>query len=231
MSWIVKAGKQGKKIVKKLITPAEKHYVGYTRRICAMSFDDGPMGLPASPDRFDGRALTDVLLDTLAQYGARGSFDVIGDTSANYPDEAGKLGSAAWGGVRFDHYPDIHCDEQGGAEHNDRLIRRMLAEGHQITNHGYRHILFGKKPFVYGAREYLPGFDAAVEDLGRLHALMQTRYGYTMTLARPPHYVDKMTGGFTSYDVYDRMGYQYMAASFDGAGWLPSTDPDPEAAL
>ena len=240
MSWIVKAGKQGKKIVKKLIMPAEKHYVGYTRRIervqttrriCAMKFDDGPMGLPASPDRFDGRTLTDVLLDTLAQYGARGSFDVIGDTSANYPDEAGKLGSAAWGGVRFDHYPDIHCDEQGGAEHNDRLIRRMLAEGHQITNHGYRHILFGKKPFVYGAREYLPGFDAAVEDLGRLHALMQTRYGYTMTLARPPHYVDKMTGGFTSYDVYDRMGYQYMAASFDGAGWLPSTDPDPEAAL
>lgn len=240
MSWIVKAGKQGKKIVKKLIMPAEKHYVGYTRRIervqttrriCAMTFDDGPMGLPASPDRFDGRTLTDVLLDTLAQYGARGSFDVIGDTSANYPDEAGKLGSAAWGGVRFDHYPDIHCDEQGGAEHNDRLIRRMLAEGHQITNHGYRHIIFGKKPFVYGAREYLPGFDAAVEDLGRLHALMQTRYGYTMTLARPPHYVDKMTGGFTSYDVYDRMGYQYMAASFDGAGWLPSTDPDPEAAL
>ena len=107
----------------------------------------------------------------------------------------------------------------------------MLAEGHQITNHGYRHILFGKKPFIYGAREYLPDFDAAVEDLGRLHALMQTRYGYTMTLARPPHYVDKMTGGFTSYDVYDRMGYQYMAASFDGAGWLPSTDPDPEAAL
>mgnify|MGYP001534034386 CR=1 FL=1 len=240
MSWIAKVGKQGKKIVKKLITPAEKHYVGYTRRIervhttrriCAMTFDDGPMGLPASPDRFDGRTLTDVLLDTLAQYGARGSFDVIGDTSANYPDEAGKLGSAAWGGVRFDHYPDIHCDEQGGAEHNDRLIRRMLAEGHQITNHGYRHIIFGKKPFVYGAREYLPGFDAAVEDLTRLHTLMQTRYGYTMTLARPPHYVDKMTGGFTSYDVYDHMGYQYMAASFDGAGWLPSTESDPEAAL
>ncbi len=153
MSWIVKAGKQGKKIVKKLIMPAEKHYVGYTRRIervqttrriCAMTFDDGPMGLPASPDRFDGRTLTDVLLDTLAQYGARGSFDVIGDTSANYPDEAGKLGSAAWGGVRFDHYPDIHCDEQGGAEHNDRLIRRiMLAETTRSRIHGFG-ILFGK---------------------------------------------------------------------------------------
>ena len=80
MSWIVKLGKKGKKIVKKIITPAEKHYVGYTRRIervktgeriCAMTFDDGPMGLPASPDRFEGKTLTDVLLDTLAQYGAK----------------------------------------------------------------------------------------------------------------------------------------------------------------
>lgn len=200
-------------------------------RICAMTFDDGPMGLPASPDRFEGKTLTDVLLDTLAQYGAKGSFDVIGDTSENYPDEAGKLGSAAWGGVKFDHYPDIHCDDKGGAVHNDRLIRRMLDEGHQITNHGYRHIIFGKKPFVYGAREYLPGFDAAVADLTRLDTLMRERYGYTLTLARPPHYVDKMAGGFTSYDVYERMGYQYMAASFDGAGWLPSTHEDPEAAL
>ena len=196
-----------------------------------MTFDDGPMGLPASPDRFEGKTLTDVLLDTLAQYGAKGSFDVIGDTSENYPDEAGKLGSAAWGGVKFDHYPDIHCDDKGGAVHNDRLIRRMLDEGHQITNHGYRHIIFGKKPFVYGAREYLPGFDAAVADLTRLDTLMRERYGYTLTLARPPHYVDKMAGGFTSYDVYERMGYQYMAASFDGAGWLPSTHEDPEAAL
>lgn len=180
MSWIVKVGKQGKKIVKKLITPAEKHYVGYTRRIervqttrriCAMTFDDGPMGLPASPDRFDGRTLTDVLLDTLAQYGARGSFDVIGDTSANYPDEAGKLGSAAWGGVRFDHYPDIHCDEQGGAEHNDRLIRRMLAEGHQITNHGYRHIIFQKDGYNMAKRT------PVAFALGEQLALLQ-EYGY-----------------------------------------------------
>ena len=204
MSWIVKLGKKGKKIVKKIITPAEKHYVGYTRRIeqvktgeriCAMTFDDGPMGLPASPDRFEGKTLTDVLLDTLAQYGAKGSFDVIGDTSENYPDEAGKLGSAAWGGVKFDHYPDIHCDDKGGAVHNDRLIRRMLDEGHQITNHGYRHIIFGKKPFVYGAREYLPGFDAAVADLTRLDTLMRERYGYTLTLARPPAALCRQDGG------------------------------------
>lgn len=223
MSLIVKLGKKGKRIVKKFITPAEKHYVGYTRRIeriqttkriCAMTFDDGPMGMPASPDRFDGKTLTDVLLDTMKEYGAKGSFDVIGDTSANYPDEAGKLGSAAWGGIKFDHYPDIHCDNKGGAEHNDRLIRRILDEGHEITNHSYRHLIFGKKPFVYGAREHFHGLDEAVTDLNRLHQLMKDRYNYTMILSRPPHYVDKMPDGFTSYDAYDAMNYQYMAASF-----------------
>lgn len=240
MSLLVKIGKKGKRILKQILTPAEKHYISYTRRleristtrkICAMTFDDGPMDLPCAPDKLDGRSLTDVLLDTLAQYGAKGTFDVVGDTSANYPDVAGKLGSAAWGGVRYDHYPDLNQDQFGGAEHNDRLIRRMLDEGHQITNHGYRHIIFGKKPFVYGKREYLGDFNKAVEDLTRLDNLMKDRYGYTMTMSRPPHYVDKMDGGFTSYDVYDAMGYQYMAASFDGQGWLPSVLTDAKEAL
>lgn len=155
----------------------------------------------------------------------------MGDTSENYPDKAGKLGSAAWGGIKFDHYPDIDCDDKGGAVHNDRLVKRMLDEGHQITNHGYRHIIFGKKPFVYGEREYLGSLEKAVEDLKKLDSLMLEKYGYKITMSRPPHYVDKMQDGFTSYDVYDEMDYQYMAASFDGAGWLPSVLTDESAAL
>ncbi len=240
MSMLVKLGKRGKRLVRKLLTPAEKHYVGYTRRIervaagrrvCAMTFDDGPMDLPASPDLFGGRAMTDVLLDTLSEYGAHGTFDVVGDTSENYPDEAGKPGSPAWGGIRYDHYPDFGQDAHGGAAHCERLIRRILDEGHQLTNHGYRHILFGKKPFVYGARAYLGTLDAAVADLQKLDALLRERYGYAMTMGRPPHYVDRIGDGFTSYDVYDRLGYQYLAASFDGAGWLPAAQADPEAAF
>ena len=78
------------------------------------------------------------------------------------------MGSAAWGGVKYDHYPDIGKDGKGGAAHCERLVRRILDEGHQITNHGYRHIIFGKKPFVYGQREYLGGVDRAVDDLNRL---------------------------------------------------------------
>ena len=239
MSLIVKLGKKAKKILRK-VAPPPPPCISYTRRIerictkkriVAMTFDDGPMDLPAAPDCFGGKALTDVLLDTLKKYGAKGTFDVIGDTSENYPDKAGALGSAAWGGIQYDHYPDIHQDSHGGALHNDRLIRRILEEGHQITNHGYRHIIFGKKPFVYGNRVFLGSFDRAAEDLRRLHSLMEERYGYSLSMTRPAHYVDPIGDGFTAYDVCDRMGYQYMAASYDGAGWLPSTLSDPQAAL
>ena len=152
MSLIVKVGKAGKRFLKKYILPPEAHHISYTRRlervatnrrICAMTFDDGPMDMPCAPDRFNGRALTDVLLDILNEFEAKGTFDVVGDTSENYPDQAGKLNTASWGGVKYDHYPDIHLDDKGGVVHNDHLVRRILEEGHRITNHGYRHIIFG----------------------------------------------------------------------------------------
>ncbi len=190
-------------------------------RICAMTFDDGPCRLPANPDRFRGRPLTLVLAETMERFGARGSFDVIGDTSGNYPDRAGKEGSASWGGIGYDHYPDYGKDSQGGAVNCPELIGRLLAGGHEITSHTYSHRLFGFKPLVYGRRKYLPGLDEVVADLTRLHHLMQERWDYTIRLSRPPHYVDAIRGGFTSYDAYALLGYQYMAASFDGAGWLP----------
>lgn len=239
MSLIVKLGKQAKKVLRK-IAPPPPPSISYTRRIervrtqkrlVAMTFDDGPMNLPASPDEFGGKPLTAVILDVLEEFGAKGTFDVVGDTGENYPDKAGALGSAAWGGVQYDHYPDIHQDSKGGAVHNEQLIRRILEEGHQITNHGYRHVIFGKKPFVYGKRVYLGSFDRAAEDLSRLHQLMREKYGYELKYTRPAHYVDPIGDGFTAYDVCDRLGYQYMAAAFDGAGWLPSTHTDPEEAL
>ena len=79
MSLLVKIGKKGKKLLKNFIAPSQPIEVRYTRRIerictdrriCAMTFDDGPMDLPASPDRFGGKSLTDILLDTLEEFGA-----------------------------------------------------------------------------------------------------------------------------------------------------------------
>ena len=195
--------------------------VATKERICAMTFDDGPCRLPPNPDRFRGKALTLVLAETLERYGAKGTFDVVGDTSANYPDKAGKHGSASWGGVSYDHYPDFQKDGEGGVVHCPELIDRLLAGGHEITSHTYSHVLFGWKPLVYGRRKHLAGLEPVVEDLKRLHTVMEERWGYPIRLSRPPHYVDAIRGGLSSYDAYALMGYQYMAASFDGAGWLP----------
>lgn len=203
--------------------------VALTERVVAMTFDDGPCRLPANPAK-DQKPLTLHLLETLERYGAKGTFDIVGDTSENYPDTCGKEGSAAWGGIRYDHYPDFEKDMDGGAKNCPELVRRILDGGHEITSHTYRHVLFGEKPLVYGKRDPLSGLDAVVADLKRLDDLMLGRYGYKIALSRPPHYVDKMKDGFTSYDAYALMGYQYLAASFDGAGWLPLASYEAEVA-
>ena len=99
--------------------------VSLPQRVCAMTFDDGPCRLPANPSS-DGKPLTLSLLESLEAFGAHGTFDIVGDTSENYPDKPGKEGSASWGGIRYDHYPDIHKDADGGAVHCPELVQRIL---------------------------------------------------------------------------------------------------------
>ena len=238
MSIVVKAGKVAKKILKRAGVINTEHRVSYVRRIervrtnkklCAMTFDDGPMNMPPAPDYSGGRAMTDIILDAFKKHSFHATFDIIGTTEQNYPDKPGKLGSAAWGGVKFDHYPDINADTQGGAVHAPHIVQRMLDEGHELANHGYRHIIFGKKPFVYGQREHFCSIDEVVNDLESLHNYVKDNFGYEMKLSRPPHYVDRISNGLTSYDAYALMGYGYMAASFDGGGWLPQGSVEDEA--
>ena len=195
-------------------------HVATKQRICAMTFDDGPCLLPPS-EHPDGDPLTMVLIRVLEEFRAFGTFDVVGDTSGNYPDTPGREGAASWGGIRYDHYPDIGKDMDGCAAHTGELLRRILSGGHALSNHGWAHVLFGRKSLVYGRRAHFNDITGVLDDLGRLHDLIKNEHGYEMTLARPAHYVDAIPDGFTSYDAYTMMGYTYMAADFDGAGWLP----------
>ena len=135
--------------------------VAVKERVVAMTFDDGPCRLPANPSS-DGKPLTLSLLETLEKYGAKGTFDIVGDTSKNYPDKPGKEGSASWGGVRFDHYPDFGKDADGGAVSCPELVKRILDGGHEITSHTYSHVLFGPKPLVYGSRSPLPALSSGL---------------------------------------------------------------------
>ena len=195
-------------------------HVATKQRICAMTFDDGPCLLPPS-ERPGGDPLTLELVRILEKFNAFGTFDVVGDTSGNYPDKPGRDGTASWGGIRYDHYPDIEQDSMGGAAHTGEVIKRILEGKHALANHGYAHILFGRKSLVYGQRAYFRDIGEVLSELERLHTLIKNEHNYEITLARPAHYVDTIPDGFTSYDAYAKMGYTYMAADFDGAGWLP----------
>lgn len=232
----IKCGKKGKQLLKKLLKGNTPVYMSDVRRIeqiktnervCAMTFDDGPFDLLPSPNHSD-KSLTLTLLETLEKYDARGTFDIVGDTSENYPDEPGSEGTSAWGGIKYDHYPDINKDDRGGALHCPELVQRMIDGGHQLSNHGYVHRIFGAKNVVYGKRVSFNNIDEVVADLERLHQYVKEKFNYELELSRPPHYVDKIKGGHTSYDAYHELGYQYMAASYDGAGWLPCSTYEEE---
>lgn len=193
------------------------------RRLCAMTFDDGPAASPTNPKRSD-RGLTDDLLDTLAKFGAKGTFDVIGCTEDNYPDVKGPDGAFTWGGEAYDHYPDFGLDHLGGVKNQPALAKRILDEGHEITSHTYAHRLFGENKLIYGKRKYFENINEVIDDLKKLHSLLENDFNYKVIMSRPPHYIDKTCDGHNSYDAYRYMNYQYMAASFDGGGWQVSGD-------
>ena len=192
------------------------------RRVCAMTFDDGPTALPPSPGATDRPGLTACLLDTLGNFGARATFDVIGSTAENYPDEAGDLHTHFVFGKSYDHYARFGEDSHAGAAACPEILHRLVREGHEPANHSYRHILFGPSRTVYRTRKNWTTQDQVVRDLTRLHDLVKRETGVDMLLARPPHYVDNIPDGTSAYSAYAQMGYQYMAASVDGGGWLPS---------
>lgn len=192
-------------------------------RLCAMTFDDGPMNLPPCPDVSGGVPLTQYLADTLMRYGCRATFDVVGDTGENYPDEPGEKDGFYWGGVKWDHYPAFGQDAFGGAKNCPELIDYLLKNGFELSNHGYQHRIFGPSA-VYRKRVPMADFPAVETDLRRLHACIAEQHDYTMKLSRPPHYIDGIPGGYDSYDAYDLLGYHYMAASFDGKGWMPEKE-------
>lgn len=242
MNSIIKAGKKLNifKIIKQqqqakylsCVRRIDRVYPVSGARVCAMTFDDGPCSLPPSPARGIQVSLTEHLAQTLKKYDAAATFNIIGDTSANYPDREGALHGPYWGGERFDHYPAFGQDEKGGAFRQPDLVKMLLDNGNEVANHGYLHRLFGKKRAIYGKRAYLESFDEVLADLRDLDELIQKNYGYSMIFSRPPHYIDAIAGGYDSYHAYQLTGHQYLAASFDGGGWLATSgDYDRDVAM
>jgi len=198
-------------------------------RVVSLVFEDGPAAAPPRPGSSgtrwrgngpDGRrkspsdaGITDIILDILAAYGASATFAVIGSTASNYPDEPGPAGSGQSGGLAYDHYPEYERDALGGVVSQGETVRRLLADGHELCNHSYRHIPFGPQPGGQRRRVHHLDADSALDDLLALHNYVRESFGVEMRLGRPPHLVDG-----PAFDLYRTLGYNYVGMGCDGGG-------------
>lgn len=102
------------------------------------------------------------------------------------------------------------------AKKETELVRRMIAEGHIIGNHGMKHYS-------------LPTLsrDDMIKEISSLHEFVKDSYGYEMTLFRPP------CGEFSeeALDTVNSLGYKTMLWSFAYADWDVNNQPERNAAL
>jgi peptidoglycan/xylan/chitin deacetylase (PgdA/CDA1 family) len=102
-------------------------------RDIALTFDDGP-----NPDA------TPRILDTLAQFGVRATFFILGKHAELWPE----------------------------------LVQRIVAEGHQVGNHGYYHRRLHFKSRQYVRRDLRLGTTAIVHAAGKKPAFFRAPHGF-----------------------------------------------------
>ena len=92
-------------------------------KLVTFTFDDGPR-----------RGTTDVLLDGLAERGAKATFFLVGEEIENAPDlvrrmrdEGHQIGNHTWGHTRLDESPDAEITREIGQ--TDALLQETVGEG------------------------------------------------------------------------------------------------------
>lgn len=84
------------------------------------------------------------------------------------------------------------------------VAQRMVADGHQIASHGYRHDNYGDKPAEW-----------VKEDIKKAHELIKEVTGVEPSLIRPPngHYSQR------SLAATDAIGYKTIIWNVDSLDW------------
>lgn len=101
---------------------------------------------------------------------------------------------------------------------NPDLVKRMLAEGHQIGNHTCAHPSTGMPAL---------GLQAEYDDITWLHNYVLENFGYNMTLFRYP------SGIFSeqSISLVNSLGYHAVFWSYAHRDWVVDDQPDEATAL
>ncbi|HEY8900628.1 MAG TPA: glycosyltransferase [Chthoniobacterales bacterium] len=97
------------------------------------------------------------------------------------------------------------------AEANPALVRRILAEGHEIGSHSYTHPNLG-----------LASPEQVKLELNATQRLLESLTGRSTTLFRPPYDADAQPADVAQVaplEIADRMGYQTVLESIDPEDW------------
>ncbi len=102
------------------------------------------------------------------------------------------------------------------ASQNPDLVKRMIAEGHIVGNHSYRH---------YSMDEVSD--DVAKEEVTYLHKYIKDKFNYTMSYFRFPK------GEFSerSLQIVKDLGYKSVFWSFAYADWDPNNQTEENQAF
>ncbi len=102
------------------------------------------------------------------------------------------------------------------AERNPQLVQRMIDEGHIVGNHSVSHL---------SMPELSP--EECAEEINGMQQYMKEKFGYDMTLFRPP------MGEFSeqSLKITADCGCRTMLWSFAYADWDTQSQPDPAESL
>ena len=99
---------------------------------------------------------------------------------------------------------------------NDKLVKRMLDEGHTVGNHSYRHYSMDELDTA-----------TANEEIAYLHNYILDRYNYTMSYFRFPkgEFSEKTLG------IAQALGYKSVFWSWAYADWDTSAQPEENGAF
>ncbi len=102
------------------------------------------------------------------------------------------------------------------AKSEPELVRRMIAEGHMLGNHGMTH---ASLPHLGQAEQ--------IEELSTLHDYVVEKYSYKMQYFRCP------CGEYSENALQTAQSLGYKTIFWSGAhvDWLVNDQPDPQAAL
>ncbi len=159
-------------------------------------------------------------LDFNAQYGQYGACATTPDTSRIILtfDQGYENGYTAGilDTLKEKHATAIFFLTGDYAQREPELVRRMIAEGHMLGNHGMTHAS-------------LPNLnrDAQIEEISSLHDYVIEKYGYTMQYFRCP------CGEYSAeaLETAQSLGYKTLFWSGAHVDWLTNEQPDPAAAL